>query len=162
MTGAVAIRRVRRRLPAGLARLEAEAAAEGFDHLAKLRDEWHSGAARFDRSGEALFAAFRDGRAVAVGGVLIDPYRGDPTIGRMRRFYVSRAARGSGIGAALVEACLDAAAGFALLRLRAATPEAARFWEARGFEAVALPDASHTLIPADAAARRRGTDPRTG
>ena len=133
-------------LPAGLPDLAGAAAAEGFRMLDVLAREWAHGETRFDRAGEALFAAQDEaGRLLGIGGITRDPWA-DAL--RMRRFYVRPEARRSGVGRALALAGIAQArgAGVALLRLRA--PEAAfTFWQSLGFEVLpGDPQATHALV----------------
>jgi GNAT superfamily N-acetyltransferase len=83
-----------------------ESLAEGFQFLARLRSDWHAGANRFGGAGEAFFTARRQGSLVGVCGLNVDPYAGDPAIGRLRRLYVTIRSRRHGVGRALVSAAL--------------------------------------------------------
>ena len=67
----VRIEPVREQLPSGFDALQAEAAAEGYRHLDRLAADWLSGTTRFDRDGEALLAAYRDGVLVGIGGLTL-------------------------------------------------------------------------------------------
>ena len=70
----MAIERLTHLTPELLAAPIAESEAHGLRFVRRLTDEWLNGVNRFDRPGEALFAA-RDGAdVVAVGGLNIDPY----------------------------------------------------------------------------------------
>src|SRR5436190_24023588 len=82
-------------------------ATEGYRHLDRLGADWAAGTTRFDREGEALLAAYSDGTLAGIGGLTIDP--ADPDALRLRRFYVARAARRSGIGRALAQVLLKRA-----------------------------------------------------
>ena len=131
-------------LPATLEALERESVAQGFTMVTRLRTEWASGANRFDRSGEIFLAAVQDDRLVGVGGLNIDPYAGDPSLGRLRHLYVLEVARRHGVGRALVERLVaDATGHFAAIRLR--TGQAASFYANLGFETVEEPQATHRL-----------------
>ncbi|WP_245903212.1 GNAT family N-acetyltransferase [Humitalea rosea] len=129
-------------LPDDLDILANAARAEGFRALDVLAEEFASGTNRFDGPGEALFGAYRDGALVGIGGVCGDPYA--PGAARVRRLYVAKAARGQGIGRALLAAMVARAAPhFPLLRVRA-PEDAAGFYLATGFVALADPrGASH-------------------
>jgi GNAT superfamily N-acetyltransferase len=117
-----------------LARLVAASAGEGFLFLERLRSEWLEGKNRFAGPGEVLLGAYRGPTLVAVGGVTLDPYEGDPALGRLRHLYVAPEARRQGTGASLVRALEDAARPhFRALTLRTDTQEAARFYEALGY-----------------------------
>jgi GNAT superfamily N-acetyltransferase len=131
-------------LPPSLGDLHAESVAAGFTMLTRLRDEWLSGANRFDGPGELLLGAYVDGRLAGVGGVTRDPYLEGPGIGRLRHVYVLSSARRTGVGAALVRALIDIASGeFAVLRLSSAY--AGPFYEALGFEKTIEARATHRL-----------------
>jgi GNAT superfamily N-acetyltransferase len=123
--------------------LVAESETEGFRFLRRLQEEWHSGANRFAREGEVLCATFEGGRLVAIGGLNRVTARG----GRLRRFYVARAARRQGIGRELVRHLLALAARhYERVELRTDTAAADRFYCAMGFSK--LPptgDATHAI-----------------
>jgi len=118
-------------LPAGFPALRDEAYAEGYRMLDTLADEWTSGATRFDRPGEALYAAYVGDRLAGIGGLTQEPAITDAL--RMRRFFVALAYRRRRVGRALVTALL----GDARRHGRAVTCNAAggseSFWEALGF-----------------------------
>ena len=123
---------------AGFDTLLAESEQAGLRRLRRLADEWASGLNRFDRPGEALYAARVGCTLVAVGGLNVDPYAGAARVGRVRHVYVHAAYRRQGIGGRLVGQLLDAARGrFDILRLSTANPDAARFYERLGFHAYA-------------------------
>jgi len=116
-------------LPAGLEALRAEARGGGYKMLDTLAAEWESGATRFDRPGEALFAAYTDGVLSGIGGLTQEPTMAGAL--RMRRFYIALAHRRTGIGRALAEALLRQAGQHPVTCNAAAGSE--RFWEALGF-----------------------------
>jgi len=74
-------------LPAGFDDMRAEARTEGHTMLDTLAADWAAGKTRFDRSGEARFAAYVDENLAGMGGLTLDPSA--PGALRMRRFYVS-------------------------------------------------------------------------
>jgi len=111
---------------------DSEQASLGF--VRRLAEEWASGLNCFDRPGEALFGAGLDGLLGGVCGLTVDPYAGDPRVGRVRHLYVLTAHRGLGVGGQLVGAVVAAAHGpFTTLRLSTANPAAARLYESLGF-----------------------------
>jgi len=97
--------------------------------LDTLANEWASGATRFDRPGEALFAAYADGTFAGIGGLTQEPAMEGAL--RMRRFYVALTHRRAGIGRLLAEALLRQAGPHPVTCNAAAGSE--RFWEALGF-----------------------------
>jgi ribosomal protein S18 acetylase RimI-like enzyme len=117
-----------------LAALLAESERQGFRFVRRLVEEWSSGANRFDRPGEALFVARVGDDVVGVCGLNVDPFAGDPKIGRVRHLYVLVPHRRSGIGEQLVVDVLEAARGrFERLHLRTTNVTAARLYERLGF-----------------------------
>src|ERR1700722_2351975 len=130
-------------LPAdGLADLATE--SEGFQLrlVRRLVDEWIAGANRFDRPGEAFFAAAINGRVIGVCGLNVDGYTTEPRTGRVRHLYVLLGHRRQGIGTRLVHEVIAAARGnYDRLRLRTANPQAAAFYAHLGFQlTVGAPD----------------------
>lgn len=124
--------------------LLAECEREGGSFLLRLRDEWRSGATRFDRSGEILLGALLDGRLIGVGGLSRDPWQ--PDIGRLRHLYVLRDRRGRGVGRLLVSRIVEEARrSFPVIRLRTRAGDAARFYERFGFVPTAQPFETHRL-----------------
>jgi GNAT superfamily N-acetyltransferase len=130
-----------------LAALVSESEQAGFRFVRRLLDEWVAGANRFDRPGEALFAAMAGGRLIGVCGLNVDPYAADRRAGRVRRLYVLAPFRWLGVGRRLVEAVVASAQGvFASLRLRTESAAAAAFFERLGFQRlVGVPDCTHRL-----------------
>lgn len=127
----VCLEKIIRKLPVGFEVLRTEARAEGYRHLERLATDWASGAARFDREGEALFVAYVDGELAAIGGITVDPVIPDAL--RMRRFYVGKRFRRHSVGRRIALSLLDGAgqAGHAVMVNAAAG--SAPFWEALGF-----------------------------
>lgn len=132
-------------LPPGFAELAADALADGHRVLEVLREDWETGAIRFDRDGEALFGAFAGDALLGLCGLTRDPYLKSEAAGRVRRLYVRRAARHRGIGRALLHAVVEDASRVGWRRLRVRAPVAAfAFYEACGFlRAVGEPGATH-------------------
>jgi GNAT superfamily N-acetyltransferase len=133
--------------PDALAPLIAESEREGWQFIRRLADEWVVGTNRFNRPGEMLFVARVDGSIIGVCGLNADPYAADEATGRVRRLYVLRAYRGSGVGRQLVRAVIAAATGrFQRLRVRTESPEAGQLYQRLGFQPVAgVADCTHTL-----------------
>ncbi len=91
----------------------------------------------FDPAKEDAFIADRGGEVV--GSVFL--FRGDtPDTAKLRLLYVDAAARGQGLGARLVEACIEAARARGYARLRLWTQDclvsARRIYQAAGFDLV--------------------------
>lgn len=126
--------------------LLAESEQAGSRMVRRLVEEWASGANRFDRPGEALFAARIDGRLVGVCGLNVDPYSAEPRLGRVRHLYVLSAYRRRGVGRQLVAEVIAAAQGrFDHLRLSTGNPVAARFYERLGFRSAEAAHCTHVL-----------------
>ncbi len=122
-------------LPADVSILLTASRAEGHNLVERLVDDWRDGSNRFDRPGEIAFEARIGTRLVGVGGLNRDPYHDDPQVGRIRHVYVSTAARGDGVGTALVTALIGHARGrFTRVRLRTVTSAGSAFYSALGFE----------------------------
>lgn len=118
-----------------LGALLAESEQAGLQLVRRLVEEWASGANRFDRPGEKLFGAWVDERVVGVCGLNVDPYTAEERVGRVRHLYVLSAFRRRGVGRRLMAEVIEAARGpFVALRLRTRNPEAARLYEAIGFQ----------------------------
>lgn len=132
---------------ASLTTLVTESERSGLRFVRRLTAEWASGINRFDRSGEALFAARVGGHVVGVCGLNADPYIAEERVGRVRHLFVMEAHRRHGIGRRLVAEVIAAARGsFDRLRLRTTNPEAARLYEALGFAPSAgEADCTHAL-----------------
>lgn len=125
--------------------LREEAAAQSFEFVGRLIDEFANGRNRFDKSGEALFIV-RNGDALAgMGGLNIDHYANNPGVGRVRHVYVLDAQRRQGAGRALLMTTMTAAfESFDELRLRTNTTEGALFYESLGFApAMNIDSATH-------------------
>ena len=103
---------------------------EGFRFLARLREEWLSGANRFSTAGEALFGIYEEGQLIAVGGI----NRESSDCGRLRRFYVKKSERRKGVGRFLAQHILRCAAqNYGRVILRTDSEEADRFYVSLGF-----------------------------
>jgi ribosomal protein S18 acetylase RimI-like enzyme len=142
-----------------LAPLLAESEREGWRFVRRLADEWAAGTNRFDRPGEALLAAQVAGALVGVCGLNIDPYAGDPAIGRVRRLYVLGAFRRRGVGNILMQAILQSVRNsFRSLRVRTQSAAASRLFELLGFvPVVGVPESTHTLVVGTPAALERSS-----
>jgi GNAT superfamily N-acetyltransferase len=121
-------------LPAGVKVLREEARAEGYRMLDTLVAEWESGAQRFVHPGEMLLAGYIGEQLAGIGGMTLEATV--PGAMRMRRVYVARAYRRSGVGQALATALLKGAGDRTVTANAASGSEA--FWESLGF----VPDRS--------------------
>jgi GNAT superfamily N-acetyltransferase len=122
-----------------LEHLAEEADREGHAFVSRMIAEWIDGANRFDGPGERGYVVTADGEVIGVGGLNIDPYIADPTVGRVRHLFTSAKHRRSGVATMLLDRIVkDARATFTLLRLRTRNPEAAAFYRARSF--IEVPD----------------------
>lgn len=126
--------------------IRAEASAQGIDFVRRLFEEWASGANRFDRPGETFLGVWQRNCLVGVGGLNRDPYATEDDVGRLRHVYVFGSHRHLGLGTLLVQRLLREAEGhFRIVRLRAASSEAAAFYRRLGFAECADPAATHLI-----------------
>ena len=117
-----------------LAPLLAASIDEGFHFGERLVREWQEGKKCFNGPGELLLAAYQGTNIIAIGGLMADPYSGEPALGRLRHIYVRPDTRRRGIGRRLVQLLEQAAQRtYRALVLRTDTPTAARFYEALGY-----------------------------
>lgn len=125
-------------LPPELPLLANIATAERFHFVNRLMTEFELGNNRFDRPGEALFAAWAEETLIGVGGLNIDPYFPNERYGRVRHLYVRPEWRQQKVGTALMVA-IEGKAAVSFARIQLFTPNAAasRFYEALGYTAVA-------------------------
>jgi GNAT superfamily N-acetyltransferase len=124
-----------------------EGLADEGTFLGRLRDEWESGALRFERAGEVLLGAFAGEALAGVGGLSHDPYEPAPGLARIRHVYVLGAHRRAGIGRALVLRLLALARiRFAVVRLRTRNAGAAALYESLGFAPSAGEGETHRLV----------------
>jgi GNAT superfamily N-acetyltransferase len=131
-----------------LHRLVEQSKEDGFRFLERLMNDYKSGSNTFNREGEVLIGVFNEkGIPVAIGGLNRDPFSKDANIGRLRRFYVSKEVRRSGIGRLLVNTIMhEAKKHFEIVLLHTDTEQGDRFYRAVGFTRGDLyPGASHYL-----------------
>lgn len=129
-----------------LAPLLLESEAQGFRLLRRLKDDFESGANRFEKTGELLLGAFEGGQLVGVGGLNVDPFAGDARVGRIRRVYVLSEFRGRGFGRALMTELMAKAKGnFSKLRLRTREEPARKLYESLGFAYLGEGETTHEL-----------------
>jgi GNAT superfamily N-acetyltransferase len=130
--------------------LLAEAEAGNGAFLLRLRDEWLSGALRFEGEGEILVGAFDGEDLVGVAGISHDPYAPAQGLGRVRHVYVLQARRGRSVGRLLLQALIEHARGrFDTLRLSARDRAVAtRLYESLGFVPCEDIKQTHRLVVA--------------
>lgn len=113
-----------------------ESISEGYRHLQRLVKEYKEGVNRFDRPGEALYSVSLNEEIVAVCGLNIDPYSTSLEIGRIRRLYVLKRYRRSGLAKKLMEVVIEQARNnFKVLVLFTDNPVAEQFYSGIGFTA---------------------------
>jgi len=129
-----------------MASLVTASVEEGHEFVVRLLREWESGDNRFDQPGEAVYLAHQGDDVVGVCGLNCDPFAGSPTIGRLRRLYVTPAFRGSGIARRLVDVAVEHGRDyFHLIRVRAGTQDAVGFYDRIGFERRGEAHVTHAL-----------------
>lgn len=111
-----------------------EASDDGFRMLDVLIAEFKSGSNRFDKHGECLLGAFDADQLIAIGGLNKEVYVPGSAAGRVRRFFVHRQWRRTGVGASLLREIESRADGcFPVLQLFTPSPAAGAFYEALGY-----------------------------
>ena len=126
--------------------LRAEARGEGYRHLDRLAEEWNANKVRFNHDGEALFAAWVDADLAGIGGLTIDTVLPDAL--RMRRFYVAKSSRRTGIGRAIAKILLaQPRASDCTVTVNAAAGSEP-FWESLGFVWDPRDGHTHVLLQA--------------
>ncbi len=134
-------------LPFDFEELVAESQLHGHDFLMKMKAEWEADKNRFQQRNEILFGLREsNGALVGVGGVNVDPYANDPSVGRVRHVYIREAYRRQGLARLLMGKIMDhSKRSFRLLRLRTHNPEAGYLYESIGFSRIANADDSTHL-----------------
>ena len=112
-----------------------ESKKEGFRFVERLLVDYKEGSNAFDQTGEGLFGVFNEeGILMAIGGLNRDPFSNDPSIGRLRRFYVRKESRRNGIGTLLVKRIIEEARKYyKTLVLHTDTVQADQFYTTLGF-----------------------------
>lgn len=121
---------------------------EGFRFVERLVNDYQNGVNIFGSFGEALFGVFNQkGELIAVGGLNKDPFSKKQSIGRLRRFYVSKEYRRNGIGNLLLKTIIDEAKKYyKLLVLHTDTKQADNFYVSFGFSKDNLhPNSTHCM-----------------
>lgn len=132
-------------LPSSLNGLESAAIEEGIMNVSRLIEEWKLGQTLFEREGECLLIAKRDGFIVGIGGVLT--CKVVPNALRVSRFYVHPDWRRKGIATAIANKCLVQALEFTeIITCNAqASWIASPFWKSVGFNPVDIPGITHIM-----------------
>jgi GNAT superfamily N-acetyltransferase len=113
--------------------------------LDTLTVEWSAGKTRFDRAGEALFAAYANGVLAGIGGITHEP--AIPGALRMRRFYVRRPFRRRGIARGLARSLLERPEAEGRTITANASTGSRPFWESLGFTLDLRDGHTHVLRP---------------
>lgn len=133
-------------LPTEILDLVLESEQEGYRFVRRLVDHYESGENNFLAQGEALFSVRENGKLIGVGGVNIQP-GGDPSVGRLRHVYISRSARGAGVGKKLISVIeTHSRQYFNKLVLFTDFENSVGFYEKLGYVPVSFPKVSHEKI----------------
>ncbi|KOO51387.1 GNAT family N-acetyltransferase [Viridibacillus arvi] len=122
--------------------------ADGFRFVERLVNDYKNGSNTFNHIGEGLFGVFNEeGVLVAIGGLNKDSFSNEQSIGRLRRFYVSKAYRRNGIGSLLVKRIIEEAKKYyKIIVLHTDTEQADKFYSSIGFSKKTLyPNSSHFM-----------------
>jgi GNAT superfamily N-acetyltransferase len=126
-----------------------ESKEDGFRFVERLVNDYQNGTNTFNHFGEGLFGIFNnDGALIGIGGLNIDPFSNDLSIGRIRRFYVRKAYRRNGIGSLLVNTIIEEAKRYYhILVLHTDTEQGDKFYSSLGFSKGNLyPKSSHFMV----------------
>ncbi|KAA0766667.1 GNAT family N-acetyltransferase [Bacillus sp. SH5-2] len=111
-----------------------ESKDEGFNFLLKLISEYKNEINKFNKTGECLYGVFQEGMLIGIGGLNQDPYTEDNKISRLRRFYISKDYRRTGLGNLLLNRLLSHAEKyFQTVVLHTDTKQGNAFYMANGF-----------------------------
>jgi predicted acetyltransferase len=147
------LERITDTLPIGFAELDADAKADGHDHLSRLAAEFAQSPAIF----HAIFACHLDGRLAGIGAITDEPGLTSQPKWRMRRLYVHRKFRRCYVARVIANALLQEAVwNVSTVTVHAGNDDAARFWEAIGFRPVAGRAWSHEATTSSATLRMKG------
>jgi len=117
-----------------LKNLAVEAQSEGYNFVQRAVDEYKSGMNDFSKKGEILFGIFISNLCIGIGGLNVDPYIKDPSVGRIRHVYISQNHRRKGFATLLLKKIIRIAGKhFEILRLFTDIPNASSFYESLGF-----------------------------
>jgi GNAT superfamily N-acetyltransferase len=112
-----------------------ESKKEGFRFVERLLKDYLDGTNKFNKTGEALYGIYNKEKVLlAVGGLNIDPFSNETSVGRVRRFYVKKEYRQNGLGKLLLQQIItEAKVHFQVLVLHTDTEQAAQFYQRLGF-----------------------------
>lgn len=132
------VKKINNLLELDISHIQAESKCEGFRFVHRLLTDYQNEFNTFSKPGEALYGVFTTTNTlIAIGGVNIDPFSKNPTVARLRRFYVLPAYRRMGVGSLLLEKIIgDAKENFSLLVLHTDTDQGDQFYTAYGFAKV--------------------------
>ena len=132
--GKYVVQRINNLLLFDLDGLVKESKEEGFRFVERLINDYKNGSNTFNQIGEGLFGVFNEeGVLVAIGGLNKDPFSNEQYIGRLRRFYVDKEYRRSGIGSLLVKKIInEAKRSYKILVLHTDTDQADQFYSTIG------------------------------
>ncbi|MBW8351063.1 GNAT family N-acetyltransferase [Bacillus sp. IITD106] len=128
------VRRINNVLDENIYPLVEESSKSGFRFLQKLVNDYKDGSNTFNKPGEDLYGVYgQEGVLIAVGGININPFSDDASIGRVRRFYVAKDYRRKGIGKLLLETLISEAKNYFKILVLNSTPQADAFYTSFGF-----------------------------
>ncbi|WP_410256876.1 GNAT family N-acetyltransferase [Bacillus cereus] len=111
-----------------------ESKKEGFNFLVKLVNEYRNEINTFHKEGECLYGVFEEEVLIGIGGLNQDVYTKDATLGRLRRFYISKKYRRNGVGNILLNKILSHAKEyFHIVVLYTDTEQGSQFYISNGF-----------------------------
>ena len=118
-----------------LEKLCEDSLADGHHGVEKTIREWRDGTNNFSKTGEKFWGIFFNDECIGIGGVGIDPYLNDETIGRVRHIYISTKHRRLGLARILLTLITKKAKeNFKSLRLATHNPAAIHLYESFGFK----------------------------
>ncbi|WP_062050439.1 GNAT family N-acetyltransferase [Bacillus sp. JCM 19034] len=146
--GELEVKKIYNLLDFDLDRLVIQSKQDGFRFVERLINDYENGSNTFNNIGEGLFGVFNEEDVlVAIGGLNKDPYSNENSIGRLRRFYVSKEYRRNGVGSLLAKKMIDEAKGYyKILVLHTDTEQADKFYTSLGFlKGDLYPNSSHYM-----------------
>ncbi|TKC15288.1 GNAT family N-acetyltransferase [Robertmurraya kyonggiensis] len=146
--GRYEVKQIKNLLDFNLNRFLEKSKEEGFRFVERLVNDYKDGSNTFNHFGEGLFGVFNEeGVLVAIGGLNNDPFSKEQYIGRLRRFYVIKEYRRTGIGSLLVTKIIDEAKRYyKILVLHTDSEQADKFYTSIGFiKTDFYPNSSHYM-----------------